>query len=396
MRILQVVEACGGGVATHLKDLLLGLATRGHEVDLMYSPLRMDGNFEKFIDEIGRSDVPKIRNYRWHCIRNVNLFYDYEAFRELYSFILSNGPYDVIHGHSSKGGFLGRLAGTLADSKPARVYTPHAIVTLSGEGSRVRKSAYFLAEAMAGRFITDALIAVSREESDHVLSNRICKEDVVFLVENGIDPDSFRLKGESFDRESIRRDIGANSDNVVVLFVGRLCYQKAPDNLVKAFNLLNGCEWRLVIVGDGELYEGLAVMVGQLGLQERVSLLGYRQDVAQLMAAADIFCLPSRFEGMPYVLLEAMAAGKPIVTTEVCGATSLVIDGRGGYVVPHDRLDMLAERLNRLSDKELRERFGKYNLERVKSFTVERMVEETLKVYEIALKRRRMNKSRII
>lgn len=181
----------------------------------------------------------------------------------------------------------------------------------------------------------------------------------------------------------MRHELGVSDDTPVIGFVGRLVAQKAPEVLVRAFaniasSLPNAV---LAMVGSGPLEEELRLLCGGLGIAERVLFLGERP-ASGVLAAFDIFALPSRNEGLPYVLLEAMAAGLPIVATSTAGVELLLTDGLEGTVVPPDDVERLAAALGRLADDaNLRTNWGRAARVRVADFTVDAMVNRTLAAY---------------
>jgi glycosyltransferase involved in cell wall biosynthesis len=167
--------------------------------------------------------------------------------------------------------------------------------------------------------------------------------------------------------------------------------QKAPEILVDAFAAAfrGNSTVRLLMIGDGPLESKIHRRVEQLGLRSRVILFG--DGVAtRIMPAFDVFCLSSRYEGMPYVYLEALAAGLPIVSTRVCGATTCVEPGRNGLLVPPDDATSLAAALATLADDAaLRRRFGAASAAMAARFTASQMVDQTLNVYTDVLARKR-------
>jgi glycosyltransferase involved in cell wall biosynthesis len=173
--------------------------------------------------------------------------------------------------------------------------------------------------------------------------------------------------------------------------VARFGPQKALEHLLQAFALLapKFPNARLVMVGSGPLEEDLHATAERLGIQERVSWPGH-VDGLEAMPAFDVFALPSRYESFPYVLLEAMAAGIPVVMTQVGGAGSLIVDGVNGRVVPIGRPDLLASALvPMIGDPDLRRRMGKESRQRVKEFSLDETLRKTLDVYGTLMARGR-------
>lgn len=188
------------------------------------------------------------------------------------------------------------------------------------------------------------------------------------------------------DRAEVRAAFGFPSDAPLVLFAGRLMPQKGVDVLIAALDLLQHVRpgVRALIVGSGPLKEELEETAHAFQLDERVKFLGHRDDVPRLLAAADLLVLPSRYEGMPNVVLEAMTACKPVVATAAPGTTEVVLDGATGLLVPLDDANALARAIRTLADDpELRRRLGEGGRARVEAeFGVGAMVERFAGLYE--------------
>lgn len=153
--------------------------------------------------------------------------------------------------------------------------------------------------------------------------------------------------------------------------------------MIRAFALVAGRfpQARLAVVGTGPLEAMAREEAARLGIADRVDWLGL-QDGPSVMALFDVFLLPSRYEGLPYVLIEAMAKGLPLVTTRIGGAGTLVEEGVNGHTAPHSRPDLLAEALAKvLGDAALRADMGRASLRKSAYFTADRMVADNIRVY---------------
>jgi len=366
-RVLMVVESCGGGVSLHVFDLVEGLLDRGWNVHLIYSPRRADRSF------LQRLQATRHLKYAGCPMHRAVHPSDLTALRFVCRYIRDYGPFDIIHGHSSKGGALARLA---AIGTAARVvYTPHAFVTMDPRLPWRERMLYRAAEWMLSR-LTDRIIAVSPAERRHGVAMGLGPSRVI-VIPIGIKPAAPPTRG------AVRRELGLAEDELVIGFVGRLVDQKAPDVLVRAFaataRAVTGC--RLVVVGSGPLEGLLHDLADRLGFGDRILWLGER-DGASLMSAFDIFALPSRYEGMPRAALEALAAGLPVLATASAGVEILVRHGHNGLIVPPDRPDLFAAALaDLIADPDRRARLGRASLERATQFTVERMVDRTIAEY---------------
>jgi glycosyltransferase involved in cell wall biosynthesis len=226
----------------------------------------------------------------------------------------------------------------------------------------------------------DRLIAVS-EGLRRTYSRIGVPSDRITTVVNGVAPLLDRI-----GRDAARAALGLDPRQPVVITVGRLTHMKGQWHLVDAVpGLLAGTpDLAVVLIGDGPLRDALEKRAAGLGVGGAVRFPGHRGDARQLLAAADVFVLPSRHEGMPLVVLEAMEAGLPVVGTRVIGTEEVVEDGvTGALVRPGDPADLEAALARSLADPALRRRQGDAGRRRyLACFTRERMARDTAAVYE--------------
>jgi glycosyltransferase involved in cell wall biosynthesis len=219
----------------------------------------------------------------------------------------------------------------------------------------------------------DRVICVSREAAKSYLAAGV-PEERVRVVRNGIKPLSGRPER-----------LGLPGDARLVVSVGRLTEQKGFDLLLDAAAELP--ETHFFLVGEGPLARSLEAGINDRGLEERVRLLGRRDDVSSLLAGANVLAMPSRFEGLPIVALEAMSLGLPVVGTRVCGLTEAVVDGSTGRLVLQGDARALARALDEvLSSPALAAAWGEAGRRRQRErFSADRMVAETIAVYDEVL-----------
>jgi glycosyltransferase involved in cell wall biosynthesis len=300
-------------------------------------------------------------------------FDDAARCRELRRLVDETGPFDVLHGHSSKAGALLRLA-QIRKNIPI-VYTPHAPITMDPGLSAPARFVYITVERMLAGLCA-RIICVSAAERNH-LQNLGFSEQKLRVVHNGIDP------LPETDRNAIRRKLNLDKESVCYGFVGRISHQKAVDRAISAFAMVSRqvSHTHLVIVGDGPNLNAMKTLAADLGVSHQVTFTGTANG-AELMAAFDVFLLPSRYEGMPYVLLEAAAKALPIVMTDVGGANLIVHNGENGFILPQMQLKQLSDRLLLLAKKpELRSTMAMKSAEIAAAFSLDNMVDGTLAVY---------------
>ena len=202
----------------------------------------------------------------------------------------------------------------------------------------------------------DRAIAVSQGVADWLVHECGMAPDKVNTVHNGIKPPRVHTTREL---EETKVEFGAPPAAVVLCSVGRLTKQKNYPNLLHALTLLASKNWFLLLVGDGEDKSMLVEMTVQTGTAGKIRFLGIRRDVDRIMQVSDLFVLSSAWEGFPYVIIEALANGLPIVCTDVGGNSEGVIDGVTGYLVPSEDPVALARRIDILiGDAALRKKFS--------------------------------------
>jgi len=203
-------------------------------------------------------------------------------------------------------------------------------------------------------------------------------------VFNGVDLDRFRFSSAPRLRESL----GLGSEAIVLISIGRLVSIKRYDVLVDAVaRLKENTSLKLLIVGDGPGRQDLQDLIMRHGLQEHVRMLGFREDVPELLSLSDCFVLASDSEGLSYSVLESMATGIPAVVTDVGGNRELVQQGESGYLVPRGDSCTLSERIREIiSDREKCKRFGDAARQRAqRCFSIDRTVEDYARLYREAL-----------
>jgi glycosyltransferase involved in cell wall biosynthesis len=375
MRILTVIEAAAAGAGRHVMDLMRGLRDRGHSATLVYSPVRADAAFRDFAAGWGSGDVhaiPMRRGPHWS---------DLQVVRALRGIVEAAGPFDVVHGHSSKAGLLVRAKGLAPGA--GVVYTPHGVFTANPANGRLSRFVGRVIERTLARR-SDALVAVSPFERDHLGTLGI-PADKVHFVPNGMRAIAWPSRADA------RADAGLDEDEVVVGYIGRLMPEKDPLLAVESFAriALRFPRAVLAMVGEGPDRESCDRRVAELGLEARVLWLGYRR-AEQILPAFDVMLIPSRYESWPYVALEAMSAGVPVVAAAFAGLKVIVQQRRTGLLVETRTPESFGASLDELlSDAPLRRWMAEQAVRRARDFTVETMVDSTLDVYRHAVARRR-------
>jgi glycosyltransferase involved in cell wall biosynthesis len=368
LRVLLVTEASAKGTGKHVLDLAGGLIARGCEVHLLYSTVRMDEIFKKRM-----GSMPRLTHVALPMHRGLHVD-DLSVILAIRRYLRQFGPFDIIHGHSSKGGAVARIA-AIGSGVPA-LYTPHALVMMTPGLPFLSRHFYGSIELVLSR-LCKYIITVAPGEERFALAAGLGKSRVV-MVPNGVE--TLKLS----PRDKARDICGARPNEIVVGSVGRLVENKGPEVLVNALAiaLRTTPQLRLVFVGDGPLKASLGELAGRLGIAEKVVLLG-EMDARKLFSAFDIFAMSSRMEAMPYVVLEAMAAGLPIVATVTSGVELLVEEGVNGNVVPMDHCAAFAAALAGIANDPARmAQMASASHRLVAPFNSERMIDRILALYE--------------
>lgn len=249
---------------------------------------------------------------------------------------------DVVHTHSSKAGVLGRLA-SRSTGIGARVHTPHTFAFLFGAMFGSRSRAVFRAVEWALASSTDRFVAVSQDEAATFESAGFIPRAKVRVVPNGVD-----LERWSSATPLERSELGAPAAAPCVAVVGLLNIAKGQDLAIRALASRGLEELHLLVVGHGELRGNYEALAKTLGVSARTHFLGWRDDTPRILRAVDALLLPSRWEGMPYIVLEAMAASLPVVATRVDGARGVLEEARCGVLCDVGSVESIAEGLGRL------------------------------------------------
>lgn len=344
MKIAQVTNV-DFSLRHFLLPLMRGARERGHEVVGLCA--------EGPLLEIPRSEgfrvipVPMARSF--------NPVAQAKCFAELRR-VFRDEKFDLVHGHMPISGILARAAARAA-GVPKVAYTCHGFL-FNQPGPWWRRTLARGVEWVGGR-MTDVFLTVSEEEAAD--ARRLGIHPNATAVLNGRDPAVFHPDAEA--RAALRAELGAKPDDCVVVIVSRLVRHKGHPELLRAMESTpeNCVLW---IVGErlatdhGEDLEPHFARAAEL-LGRRVVRLGYRHDVGRILAASDVFCLPSHFEGLPMSVIEAMMTALPIVATDTRGPREQVVEGGTGYLVPPMAVAPLAAALSRLAaDPALRARLG--------------------------------------
>jgi L-malate glycosyltransferase len=287
---------------------------------------------------------------------------------------------DILHTHKYKDNILGALA-SIHQRIPYRVRTIHGASEPFAESvPALKMSVYEMVDGAVNRWAVDRLLAVSFALKDP-LAQRFGVDKVV-CIHNAVDVSRIRVTRNLAD---LRNELGLNQDDFVVGTMGRLVPVKGLEVFLRAARLIKDLRKRakFIIAGDGPLASQLQTLAHQYGLAHDVIFLGHRNDGHDVLGLTDLFVLPSLSEGIPMVLLEALALARPVVASRVGGIPEVVEHEVSGLLVPAGKEDDLARGCLRvMDDAALAQRLGCAGRKRVeKAFSAEVMAENVANVY---------------
>jgi glycosyltransferase involved in cell wall biosynthesis len=363
VKVLWLIKGLGAGGA---ERLIWMFARTGDRARFDYEVAYVVPWASAMVPSIEAAGVPV------HCLRGPRQFSTLWVVR--LRRLLRQHRYDIVHAHSpSVAAVLRVLVRSIPRSqRPTVMSTEHCTWWSYRPLTR-------WANAVTCR-LDSARIAVSTQVRESMW--RRAREGVQVIVHGVMTEELVRMDGT--DRELVRSGLGILPGEVLIATVGNFRSQKAySDLLAAARQVVDGCsQARFVAIGYGPLESEVRGQHSQLRLGDRFLILGYRADVASVLAASDVFALASLYEGGPIALLEALAAGLPVVVTSVGFVPDIVREGVEGFVVPPGRPELLAERLGTLAaDRDLRARMSLAATARGRSIRVEDAVHRVEATY---------------
>lgn len=363
-----------GGAERNTYYSIQGLDRDRHEVDLA---IGRDSQ-RALLKDYSYGQVFQVNT----LVRDPNPFYDPIALFRLYR-IIKSGNYDIVHTHTGKAGALGRIAARMA-GVPIIVHGLHGTMA---SPNPILDRIYLFLDRFTGRF-TDCFISVGEDLKQRYIERGIGDPSKYRVIHSGMDLDAF-YKAADLPKEVIgkkKRELGANEDVIIIGKVASLEPRKGHKYTIQAAKKLAQLHdnIKFLFVGDGWYRSKLERMVRRNGLEDSIIFTGYREDIAEVMATFDIVLLTSLWEGLPQVLVQAAAVGKPIVAFAVEGAKEVVKDGVNGFIVPSKDVNSLVEKVEYLlSDLERAQAMGRQGREITgDQWTVETMQEKTCKLYD--------------
>jgi glycosyltransferase involved in cell wall biosynthesis len=332
----------------------------------------------------GELTDPEVAVAHVPLVRSPNPWLDTRAVLETRRLLRSRRTH-VLHTHMSKAGTVGRVAARLVSPRPVTIHTFHGHVLEGYFSPPVRRIFLEVERRLAPR--TDVLVTISEEIRDALLDLGIGRPEQFRVIRLGFDLSAF--SAVTVPRGVLRKSLRLAPDVPLVGIVGRLVPIKDVPTMLHAMHEVP--QAHLAVIGDGELRPELEAAAQAAGLADRVHFTGWAPDVAAALSDLDVVALSSRNEGTPVALIEAIAAGRPVVATDVGGVRAVVRDGETGFLVPPNDAVALGAAVRRLlEDPDLRRRMGAAGRAAViERFGQDRLVREVGDLYRELLAGRR-------
>jgi len=295
------------------------------------------------------------------------------------STFIKNNKVDLVHANLRRAGLMASLLKIVSNPKPIVVFTQHTASNLVNSG-RLYDALSWLSLCVTFRFV-NRFIAVSEAVKNALREKGKVPASKISVIPNGVDDSRFF---PSVSPE-VRSELDVEDGELVIGSIGRFCKTKGFDVLLCAFSklLANGSKVRCVLVGNGEEEHFLNALLRDLGIENQVCIRGYCSWPEKILRGIDIFVLPSREEGFPMVLLEAMTTGLPVIASDVGGVREIVQHNITGILVKPDDTESLLAALQRLvSAPSLRTHLGAAAQRLSKQYSNRRMVESYSKLYK--------------
>lgn len=364
MRFLYVTTI--GLTMIFFKDLVKKLVDDGNTVDIACN--ESEYKVDEFYHELG------CNVYQINCSRSPFSKGNFEAIKELKK-IISDNKYDIVHCHTPVAGACTRIACKGFRKNGLKVfYTAHGFHFYKG-APLINWLIYYPIEKYCSKF-TDILITINHED-ESLAKKRMKAKKVEYVPGVGIDVDKFA--DAVVDRTQKRQELGIPEDAFLILSVGELNKNKNHQIVIRALAELNDKNVHYMIAGEGALSDYLKNLSYELGVENQVHILGYREDTEQLYKIADINAFPSIREGLGLAAIEGMAAGLPLICLDNRGTRNYAKNNVNAFIIAN--LYDCADAINKLKSYSTRKSFGESGMITAKNFDVDIINKKMLEIY---------------
>lgn len=375
-KVMIISETTSGGVRKHILDLLFNLDIKKYELYFAYNLKRAD--------ETMINSIPKLKSRGIHLIelkymeRKINLIKEIKALNELNKIMNDISP-DIVHCHSSKAGAIGRISAKLKGVKSI-YYTPHAYIMQNPSTNKLKKIIFTNIERILSRYFTSKTINVSKGENELAQILKIDKSKKFEVIYNGIDEIINNKK-----ITTLKENLNINENDIVVGVAARMDDQKDPFTFIKIAEKVskNYKHVKFIYIGDGKYKKSIEQYITENSLSSNIMLLGFRDDIEDLLQIMNIYLITSLYEGLPYSLIEALKYKLPIVATDVVGNNEIVENSINGYLFERRNIEEGYEKIIKIiNDTKLIKKMSKrsYSIYKEK-FILSRMIKKIDDLY---------------
>lgn len=331
-----------------------------------------DKNYNRFTDKI---DAIGVKKHQVDFVRTPFSFKNINAFFQLKR-IITNENINILDTHNPVASILSRIAANLIGIDKV-MYTVHGFFFY--KGAPLKKNLLFKPiEFLMARF-TDVLIVTNLEDYEAAKKMKV-RENVYYVPGVGVATDEISKLAVNVSNK--KKELGIPENSFVLCSVGECIKRKNHESAIKAFSKIYTPDMYYIVVGDGLLFEHLNTLVRELKLEKNVLLPGYRKDANEILKISDLYVFPSYQEGLSVALMQAMAAGLPVVASRIRGNVDCIIDGKGGVTVSPTDIDGMSKAINLLKDSDsIRSDFGNFNLKKVKEFSKTEVYKKNLQIF---------------
>jgi len=317
-----------------------------------------------------------VNTYHVPVPRKISLIKEMVKAYKLTKNLVEKNKYDIVHCHSPIGGVIARMAcKNLRKEGTKVIYTAHGFHFYKG-APKLNWMIFYPIEKYSAKY-TDTLITINSE--DFKQAKKFNANNISYVPGVGIHVDE--IFNIPVNRDIKRKELGISSDDCMILSVGELNDNKNHEVVIKALAKINA-QYKYVICGKGDKRAHLERLARELNIEDKVIFAGYRSDVKEVLKVADIFCLPSKREGLSVALMEALAAGVPCIVSRIRGNVDLIQNEKGGYLVDSGDVYGFKESIEKLvNNKNERKMFGEFNRSYIKKFSAENVKEYMIRIY---------------
>lgn len=299
-----------------------------------------------------------------------------EALHELTT-LIRDGNFDIVYCHEPVGGALARLAGK--KNNAYIMYVAHGFHFFSGAPAK-HWLLYYAAEWCLS-FVTNSIVTICKE--DYVRAQKLHAKNTYLIPGIGIDLHKYDLANKGIVRQQYRETFGICDKDFVIVSVGELTKRKNHLVILNAIKRIENPHVKLLLCGEGELNNDLMVAIDKLGIESQVTMLGFRRDIPNILAAGDVFVFPSLWEGLGLAGIEALYSGLPVIGSNRQGIKDYVIEGVTGYLFdPNDSIDLAAKIVKLMNSDGEVQKFVENGKKASEYYSLRNSIQAMLEIYE--------------